>query len=622
MNIEVKGTKTTSTSDDPAAPYAQRDPERPSVVPKALALAFMGVALYLKSIFPALAGRSADSQEGAGGDIASALPAGDPLVAGLQSDGDLQSSTEESRSSLDGAGPTESTDLSVPVAVIRMTDISHRVERFTLDSIAVTVQPDLGGLFRWENVSNDIGSPAVSARHGTGPAMADRATPVVAQDPQQRDDDDQDPEEPVDKDKQGTNRAPRADGPVKLFDVSGTSIMLIGLADLLRNSVDPDGDALSVTGVSASSGLISVLGGEWTYQASGEYTQSVTLNYIITDGEFEISQTAHFTAIRPFVQGTSDDDLLTGTQWADDITGDAGIDNIDGRQGNDVIKGGDGADHILGGDGNDTIFGDDGDDILLGQDGDDHLFGGSGDDLLYGGDGDDLLVGGEGDDTLDAGDGDDLLEGDAGDDLLIDGMGQDVAIGGAGDDVVLAATDGADDFFSEGDGFDTIDYSQSTGGIVIDLNQGIATSTEIGTDTIQSFEHVIGGTGDDHFIIGPSPSILSGGAGENTFEFIPDVAIEHPRKITHEITDFKHGDNLRMSDYMLFDEVVDEFEDEFEAMYGDEFDDDDIPIRIRHDTVEDVRRTIVDADLNFDDIFETTVFIQGHHVLLITDMTV
>jgi Ca2+-binding RTX toxin-like protein len=620
MNIEVKGTKTTHTTVDPAARYAQVVPERLSAVPKVLALAFVSVALYLKSIFPTLAEGTAQSQ----GQSKQGDPAAAPTA---QSMGSLATREPDTRPADAGQvglvgseDPANNLTLSVSVAVIRLTDIIHRVDRVALDSVAITIQPDLADFFRSTIVSNDNESPVANAQ--TDPSALAITMPVDDQIAKKGEGKEQDLQSPDDNDRRGTNRAPRVEGPVQLYDVIGGSILLIGLVELLRHTVDPNDDQLFVLDVSVSSGEISEAGLGWAYQADGDYTQSVVVSYKITDGEFEVSQTAHFTAVRPWVQGTEYDDLLIGTTWADDISADAGNDNIDGRQGNDVISGGAGDDHILGGAGHDTIFGGSGDDILLGQDGNDHLFGGFGDDRLFGGAGNDLLVGAEGADTLDGGDGDDLLQGGVGDDFLLDGAGNDVVFGGAGADVVLAEPDAMDDWFFGGDGVDTIDYSGTTDGIVIDLHQGLATGVEIGTDLIESFEHAIGGAGDDHFIVGAStPSILSGGAGDNTFEFIPEPENGSKGQVSHEITDFKYGDKLKMSHYKLFDKVMDEIEDEFEAMYGDDIDDDDIPIRVRQDTVEDIHRTIIEADFDRDNVFETTVFIQGHHVLVITDMT-
>ena len=634
MNIEVRGTKTAGTSVNPAERYAQKDPERLSVVPKVLALAFIAVALYLKSIFPAFAAGAAEGQGKPAQDDPAAGPTDDPVGSGAVQNADAQKAAPKADGTDGSADSATGPGQPVSVTVIRLTDISHRIERVTMDSAAVVVQPDLGGLFRSALVSNDNSSPAAVGSVGRSVPVNATAASARPAAPDDSDDDDT-----VDEDRLTPNRAPRVDGTLYLNDVIGGSVLLIGLADLLRHSVDPDGDVLSVTDISVSSGTLSTAGTGWTYQATGEHTQPVVISYTITDGEFEVSQTAQLMAIRPWVQGTGQMDLLTGTIWSDDISGDAGDDTIDGLDGDDrisggagddKISGGAGHDHILGGAGHDTIFGGAGNDTLSGQAGNDHLFGNSGDDAVFGGEGHDLLVGAEGADTLDGGagvdlldggDGDDLLDGGDGDDVLLDGAGVDTVFGGAGDDVVLAEPDAADDWFSGDEGFDTIDYSRTTEGVVIDLSQGLASGAEVGTDAIESFEHAIGGSGNDHFIVGTAPTILSGGAGDNIFEFVPGSEAVAPVQVTHEITDFKYGDKLKMSHYKLFDKVFDEMEDEFEAMYGNDIEDDDVQIRVRQDTVEDIRLTIIEADFNRDKFFETTVFIQGHHVLVITDTT-
>ncbi|MFN4155228.1 MAG: cadherin-like domain-containing protein [Paracoccaceae bacterium] len=639
MIIGVKGTKTPASETDPAARYALKDPERLSMVPNVLAMAFVGIALYLKSIFPASARPQTDmrgdtSDDGGSGRLANvSLPGGsrDP-VASL------------SAPKADKADP-----LSEPISVepsrppvIRLTDISYHSAHFALDAPFVNVQKGILSLIVPSAASNDgltpgtdVIAPLSSPRIAAAVDQSDDPTPPTgeSEDPSAAAD------RPADRDRTTPNRAPRADGPVYLYDVIGTSVLLIGLADLLRHSVDPDGDTLSVAGLTASSGTLTPSGFDWIYQATGEYTQPVVVSYTITDGEFEISQTAHFMAVRPMLRGTSGDDLLIGTVWSDDIDGAAGDDNIDGRDGDDVISGGDGHDHLLGGAGHDTIYGGRGNDILMGQDGDDHLFGGDGDDSLFGGIGDDILEGGSGNDLLDGGagsdvllgntgndtllggDGDDLLDGGDGDDLLLDGAGQDVVYGGAGNDTVMAAADAEDDWFFGGEGSDTIDYSVTTQGVVIDLARGFATGEEIGHDSIEDFENATGGDGDDHIIVGNVASVLSGSSGLNTFEFLAYAATENPHLVVHEITDFKHGDKLKLSHYKLFDKIFDRLEDEFEALYGDRLDQDYVPIRVRQDMVDDVRRTIIEADLNSDDSFETTIFIQGHYAFVITDMS-
>lgn len=379
-------------------------------------------------------------------------------------------------------------------------------------------------------------------------------------------------------------------------------------------------------------------------------------------------------------------DVVQGGRGHDHIVAADGNDTVFGGDGNDVIFGGRGDDHLWGGAGDDRIFGQEGDDIIQGEAGHDLLDGGTGDDYLDGGAGNDSLHGGAGDDLLIGGAGDDLLEGGAGNDILSDGRGADVLRGGLGDDHVVAALDAADDIYDGGAGVDTLDYSAAAdsllidlhdelasgeeigtdtiagferviagagddhviaaldggdgsldGGegwdrldysaaeecLLIDLNAGVASGVEIGTDAIAGFEAVSGGKGDDHFILGDAPFCLEGGEGDNVFEFLAPSPPPDPGATVEarsfEIMDFKVGDRLRMSKYDLFERIIDRHEDDFEKIYGDDFDDDDIRIRFSHERDEDIDRTVIEADFNRDDIYETTITLEGRHLLVIVE---
>jgi len=355
------------------------------------------------------------------------------------------------------------------------------------------------------------------------------------------------------------NRAPRTSGPVTLADISGCGLALIGLADLLRGSMDPDGDPLSINHIAVSSGKLIQTAGGWSFDAEG--LGPVTITYTISDGTALTLQTAHFSVIKaPPIIGTSGDDLIAGTACADDIDGLAGNDNIDARSGNDVISAGDGDDHILGGSGNDTIFAGRGNDIVFGGLGDDHIWGGSGNDRLYGEDGRDSLFGEDGDDflsggadadllrggngadqlhgdggndildgeagndRLDGGDGDDLVFGSAGNDHLEGGSGRDVLSGGLGADTVKAGNgndtvtgdaDRTNDVYDGGSGTDTLDYSALAEAIEIDLASDAAEGSEIGQDTVTDFEIVRAGAGDDTLTGSDGAEELHGNAGDD-----------------------------------------------------------------------------------------------------------
>ncbi len=106
-----------------------------------------------------------------------------------------------------------------------------------------------------------------------------------------KEDDDQD------DDTNKPNRAPRINGPVYLADVFGCAVALIGLSDLLRGTVDPDGDALSHSRTSAvSSGTLTQTARGWYFDAA--MLGPVTVTYLISDGKLSMLQTAEFSVLR------------------------------------------------------------------------------------------------------------------------------------------------------------------------------------------------------------------------------------------------------------------------------------------------------------------------------------
>jgi hypothetical protein len=143
------------------------------------------------------------------------------------------------------------------------------------------------------------------------------------------------------------------------------------------------------------------------------------------------------------IQGTSNNDNLTGGSGSDCILGKGAQDTINGGGGNDFISGSDGNDTISGGTGNDMLFAGSGQDIVNGNDGADTIYAGDGDDQVFAGIGNDILRGGQGQDTLQGQDGDDQLFGEHGDDNLQGGAGNDAHAGGpntAGHDTCTDAT--------------------------------------------------------------------------------------------------------------------------------------------------------------------------------------
>uniref|UniRef100_UPI003726B343 Ig-like domain-containing protein n=1 Tax=Yoonia sp. R2-816 TaxID=3342638 RepID=UPI003726B343 len=170
----------------------------------------------------------------------------------------------------------------------------------------------------------------------------------------------------------------------RIFDANGVAqgynliteydVSLIDTATLLANDSDIDGDALTITAVSATS----------THGAALTLNTDGTISYDPTDAD----------AVQVAIGQTLTD---TFTYTVDDGNGGESTATVS----LEVIGTNEG------GDGNDIIHGGDGDDTLYGRAGDDILYGGAGDDNLEGGDGNDILEGGNGNDRLDGGAGSD-----------------------------------------------------------------------------------------------------------------------------------------------------------------------------------------------------------------------
>jgi len=363
------------------------------------------------------------------------------------------------------------------------------------------------------------------------------------------------------------------------------------------------------------------------------------------------------------LNGGANDDLLFGGDGQDAVTGDEGSDVVDGGAGDDVLAGGIGNDTVFGQAGHDTMSGGLGDDILVGGADQDVVEGGEGDDTVAG-DADqvsDRYDGGAGADTLDysavllsmdinlisgsasgqeigqdtvwnfevivAGQGDDnitgsdeaeRLDGGAGDDVVADNGGKDVVAGGTGNDTVLAAADSADDHYDGQSGLDTLDYSRAAHGVFIDLESGVATGLDIGSDVLASFEHVIGSTQEDIFVVNVSATILEGGGGDDIFKFSMPAG-SASGDVMHQILDFMVGDRIEMSRYQIFEEIVDNLEDHFEQIYGVDIDEEALPIRVRHEGTDEFGQTLIEIDGDNDQKYEMTINLSGHHLLMVIE---
>lgn len=251
--------------------------------------------------------------------------------------------------------------------------------------------------------------------------------------------------------------------------------------------------------------------------------------------------------------GTSEDDILRGTRRADEIYGRQGDDLISGAQGRDFTYGGLNSDTIDGGVGNDVLHGEGGRDWLGGGWGNDLLFGDGGDDFLHDGGGADTVYGGYGSDTFLISPPDqsaDLFDGGAGVDTLNIypfneipseqdyGVRINLRLGTLriGDSVrdTIASIENVEINDSGGDrpGDDAVNGSAANNDIDVGRGNnvvyaglgddnvrgsGLLNGGE-GNDALLGIGTLIGGNGDDTLVF-TSDTMMSGGAGEDRFEY-------------------------------------------------------------------------------------------------------
>ena len=170
--------------------------------------------------------------------------------------------------------------------------------------------------------------------------------------------------------------------------------------------------------------------------------------------------------------------------------------------------------------------------------------------VVVGGSGDDQIVAGSTSVSMTGGAGNDALEGGAGNDTISDGTGCDTVSAGGGDDHVVAAADAANDSYDGGAGQDSLDYSTATFSITVDVGCGTANGADIGQDLIAAFEEVIAGSGDDHLVAGSTSVSMTGGDGNDTFEF-QRAEDDHAAMTVRKITDFTVGDRIVAATYEI-----------------------------------------------------------------------
>lgn len=415
--------------------------------------------------------------------------------------------------------------------------------------------------------SNEAGGPGGSPGQGDpfDPGSGAGPDPVGPGSPYDEDDD-------GDGDTGGyppftANRLPVVVAPVLLGNLVVNKAILITVADLLRHALDPDGDALNIINLHASSGTLTAHADGWMFTPADNDTTDVTFSYAVGDGVGSTVQTAHLDLVLPAdttLYGTDDADRIVGTPQMDVIVARGGDDTIIGRESGDTIYAGDGDDRVVSGDGDDVVFGGRGDDIVFAGAGSDSIFGGEGNDTLFGEEGDDALFGEEGNDAIDGGGGRDAIDGGGGNDILRGGADADTVSGGEGADNMVADTDQADDVYDGGGGSDTYDASAGRADAVIDLLSGRARSDDLGEDEIEDIENAVGGGGNDILIANDRVNVLSGGGGEDVFVFRSSSTTGSGKDNRDKILDFETGDRIDLDDLgkEFASGIVDAFEDQ------------------------------------------------------------
>lgn len=646
--IDVRGTQTPSSRAAPAKEFAD-EPKNKSASPFIAGALISAIVLYVKAFFASKANASEEeepplsAENGAddGGDAAAPAssdevpapsgppdeelsdgPFAAPDFVGLGSRVDTISIFEN-----DG-GPFPSwrpAGLIASQANDNLAPASRRAQEGAVRPPATPVETRQGGEAEPDRPpgeppdgDEDPQTPPDGGDDEEPPAAPDEIAPPPEGEDDAPDsvDDARDPRPETERDspKPTQNRAPVVQAPVNLGEILGYATLSVGFADLLRNAEDPDGDALFVTGLKASAGDLAWAGDRWTFDPE-ESLGRIEFTYLVTDGRLFTSQVAYVEVVpTPPILGTDGDDILVGGDYGAVVDGFGGNDLVSTGAGNDTVFGGDGDDHIVTSAGDDEVRAGAGNDVVFGGVGDDRLSGGAGDDRLFGGSGRDILFGDAGGDLLSGGAGADLLIGGAGDDRLSDGGGADRVSGDAGNDRVLATMDGADDAFAGGVGDDTLDYSLAETSVIFDLAASEARSPEAGVDVIAGFERIVGGGGDDQFLIGADPISITGGAGRDAYEFLSGATPSQDGGM--RIQDFEVGDRIRLPGYEIFDEADENARDLFERIYGDGEDGADL-VRIRESWIDDLDATVVEADLDENGSHEFAVVLDGRHNLTI-----
>ena len=139
--------------------------------------------------------------------------------------------------------------------------------------------------------------------------------------------------------------------------------------------------------------------------------------------------------------------------------------------------------------------------------------------------------------------GDDHISGTSDDDFLYAGAGDDLVEAGDGNDTLIGGSGLGNDRYSGGEGIDRIEYQSATNGIEVNLAQGYAKSisvdAEIGKDTLDQIEAIIGSDFDDKLIGDSKANYFKGRSGDD--EIIGGAGIDTARYDEARSTVTKNG---------------------------------------------------------------------------------
>lgn len=338
------------------------------------------------------------------------------------------------------------------------------------------------------------------------------------------------------------------------------------IVDVTSNDTDPEGDDLTVSGVSdpangsatvntdgtvtytPDTGFVGSDSFDYTIEDEAGNTSTSTVSVSVGEGDGDPRIDTDVFPVDPTLQpldpldGQDEDpdpeddrDLVNGTDAAETFSTGDDSDTIIAGGGNDTIEGGIDDDLISGGAGDDLITDVQGADTVEGGSGDDTITVGTdtfsdyeGDDPNFGpgtfltdtlgftsdgntDDGRDSVLGGAGNDVIETGDDSDTIYGGTGNDTIDAGIDDDLVYGGSGDDSILGGH-GSDSIYGE-DGNDYIDASAATSGLDFS-NEPDATDPVPENDR----DYVEGGAGNDTILTGDDADTIRGGAGDDVID--------------------------------------------------------------------------------------------------------